>query len=152
MALNSGFLHTNEGSRSFSHMLQVWRKNHIPKHTHNSPFHLPYPLCGGLKLAENSLDSKALQYFLSSLGWRDSQLPDSRRDAIVWSISRVHYLKLSRASSVLKTVWDLCSRIIRHYWMKWKMKFIHINNNLSSSQEVHFSNFSGKSVLRVVEH
>lgn len=121
LVLSSGFLHAFEGSRLFSHMLLSSEENHIPKHIHISTFLLlPYSLCWGSKLAENSLDSKAFLHFLSSLGWGDSQLPDSRRDTIVWCLSWVHYLKLSRASSVLKSVWDICSHIIRHYWVKSK--------------------------------
>lgn len=132
-------------SRSFSHMVQVWRKILYPS---TDAILLSPPsslsLCGGSKLGENSMHSKALQHLLSSLRWRIGQLLDSRRDAIVWCLSQVHYLNLCRASSVLKTVWDLCSHIIRHYWLKWKMKFIHINNNWSCYWIVHFSNFSGR--------
>ena len=83
-------------------------------------------------MAENSLDYKALHHFLSSLGWRDGQRPDPRREAIVWCLPQVHYFTEEGQFSAE----DCLGPLLSHYRallseMKGK-KCIHINITLNS--------------------
>lgn len=103
-------------------------------------------------MAENSLDSKAFLHFVFSGMGRE---PATR-------FPQGYYCLVPFMSALLKTkqsqfsAEECLGHLLPHYQAllseEEKMEFIHISNNLSSYQEVHFSNFSGKKILRAVSH